>query len=578
MTTHAVPVSRAEWLALAALGGLAAVLRARGLDFGLPAVHNPDEIAILSRALAFATGDLNPHNFLYPTFFFYVLFAWIGGHFVWRRVTGSVESALAYETEYFTDPSSIYLAGRSLGVVCGVLGVVATWALARRLLGPRAGLVAAAFLAVAPVAVVDAHYIKHDVPVTLAIVVAHLVMTRLLARRATKPRVSLAVLAAGAACGVAFSTHYYTVFLALPLGLAVWWHAQAQGVATAARALVAAALAAAVVFFLLSPFLLVEPATAWRDIVANRQIVVDRAGAGSGRLFASAADYAVMLWRDGVRPPVLALALVGLIALWQRQPGLALWTLAFPVAFLLFISNTVAATRYLNPVLPFVVLWAAAGAVAVAERARSRRGLVLAIIAIVASISAVRASWHVGTFFGQDDTRTIAQRFIESHVPPGSSVLVQPYSVQLVQSKASLEEALRSTIGDPRLASTKFARRLALDPWPAPAYRTIYLGDGGLDADKIYVSYEAFGDGTLGALRRLAIDYVVLKRYDDPLTERVASALGREADRLAVFSPFEDDAARGHLRTVEPYLHNTHTSIHPALERPGPVMEIWRVK
>ena len=54
-------------------------LRVPGLAFGLPAVYNPDEIAIMSRALAFAKGDLNPHNFLYPTFYFYVLFAWVGG-------------------------------------------------------------------------------------------------------------------------------------------------------------------------------------------------------------------------------------------------------------------------------------------------------------------------------------------------------------------------------------------------------------------------------------------------------------------------------------------------------------------
>ena len=35
----------------------------------------------MSRALGFAKGDLNPHNFLYPTFYFYVLFGWIGGYF-----------------------------------------------------------------------------------------------------------------------------------------------------------------------------------------------------------------------------------------------------------------------------------------------------------------------------------------------------------------------------------------------------------------------------------------------------------------------------------------------------------------
>ena len=66
---------------LAAILLLAAALRAYGLDFGLPAVYNMDEVAITSRALGFAKGDLNPHNFLYPTFFFYVLFGWLGASF-----------------------------------------------------------------------------------------------------------------------------------------------------------------------------------------------------------------------------------------------------------------------------------------------------------------------------------------------------------------------------------------------------------------------------------------------------------------------------------------------------------------
>ena len=51
---------------LIALLALAEWLRATGLSFGLPAVYNPDEVAIMSRALGFAKGDLNPHNFLYP--------------------------------------------------------------------------------------------------------------------------------------------------------------------------------------------------------------------------------------------------------------------------------------------------------------------------------------------------------------------------------------------------------------------------------------------------------------------------------------------------------------------------------
>ena len=79
-------------MALVAILALAAWLRVQGLAFGLPAVYNPDEIAIMSRALAFAKGDLNPHNFLYPTFYFYVLFAL--DRRVFRRRLGARRRAL----------------------------------------------------------------------------------------------------------------------------------------------------------------------------------------------------------------------------------------------------------------------------------------------------------------------------------------------------------------------------------------------------------------------------------------------------------------------------------------------------
>ena len=49
-------------------GGRRLALRVAAIGFGLPSVYNPDEVAIMSRALAFAKGDLNPHNFVYPTF------------------------------------------------------------------------------------------------------------------------------------------------------------------------------------------------------------------------------------------------------------------------------------------------------------------------------------------------------------------------------------------------------------------------------------------------------------------------------------------------------------------------------
>ena len=589
MTRRWTPARLALLMAILAL---AQWLRATGVSFGLPAVYNQDEVAIVSRALAFAKGDLNPHNFLYPTFYFYVLFAWIGAWFAAAWLTGAVPSLAAFQTQFFVDPTMVYLAGRWLGVVCGVATVWVTWLLGMRVAGWHAGAAAALFLAVSPTAVRDAHYVKHDVPVTLAVTLALLVLARLArvgeAAAATAPPARLALAGAGAACGVAFSTHYYAVFLVLPLAIAVAARVGAlpgsdrrPPVRELLAAWAVAAVAAAIAFFALSPFLLVEPRTAWTDIVANRQIVVDRAGALGGGPFPSAGTYLWLLWHEGLGWPVLGAALAGTIVLLRRRPWQAVLLASFPLAFLLFLSHTVAASRYLNPILPVLAVLAGAGLALMTRSAPATAALAIAL--------AVPAAWHsraIGVFFTQTDTRTIAQQWIEREVPPGSTILLQPYSVQLTQSRESLVEALTARLGDPRHASTKFAIRLGLDPYPAPAYRTIYLGDGGLDADKLYVSPKAFTEGPLPPgshglepLTRIGVQYVVLKRYnaEDPAVVPLRARLLAAATRVASASPYRTDATEADRVRVAPFLHNTDTPWHPALERPGPGLEIWKL-
>src|SRR6188768_3341533 len=158
---------------------LALALRIYGLRYGLPAVYNPDEVAIMSRALAFGKWDFNPHNFLYPSFYFYALFAWEGLTALLAVATRSVASFGAFQREFFVDPTRVFVAGRILTALLGAGTVVATGILGTRVAGRFAGVLGALLLAVAPLHVLNSHYVKHDVPVTLLIVLAYLAYDRL---------------------------------------------------------------------------------------------------------------------------------------------------------------------------------------------------------------------------------------------------------------------------------------------------------------------------------------------------------------------------------------------------------------
>jgi hypothetical protein len=276
----------------------------------------------------------------------------------------------------------------------------------------------------------------------------------------------------------------------------------------------------------------------------------------------------------------MLLALAGVPVLWRADRRKAVLLLLFPLAILVFISNTVPATRYLNPVLPSVAMLAGVALAAAAGRVGTRRAPAVLAIMLLAAAPGFWQSVRIGQFFRRTDTRTLALRYIESPVPPGSGVALQPQSVPLIQSRESLLESLRANIGDPNLASPKSAIRLRLDAFPAPAYRTIFIGDGGLDADKIYVRYRDLGGAKgLDALRTLRVSWVALKRFPVPQPDMVPfiEVLEAQGRLVASFSPYRDDAGAAGADLPAPYLHNTNARIPRQLERPGPIVELWQL-
>jgi hypothetical protein len=570
--------NRAAIAIVAVVSLIGFVLRVVGLQYGLPAVYNPDEVAIMARALGFARGTLNPQNFLYPTFFFYVLFVWVGLYLAWVWLSGKVASLTALQQLYYTDPTGIYTAGRALGVVAGTATIACVYRLGATLTDTRTAVAAAVLLAVSPLHVRDSHYVKHDVPATLAVVVAYLCMARIwVATGENGPRTRDTIIA-GIACGAAFSTHYYCVFLAIPLVFAVANGWRPRGWSVVTWQVTIAGLAMTVAFFALSPFLLVEPLTAWRDITANRQIVVDRAL--SGGAFGPAWRYVDMLFRDAVGPIAAVLGLVGAVWMVFSAPARAVFLLAFPIPFLAFISNTAPASRYLNPVVPFVVLFASWAVARIASRC-GRGGPVAFWLGIaIAAAPALLSSVTTVRFLREDDTRTLARQYIEAQLPDGATILTQPYSAALTPSRAGLVEALTHNLGSADAASIKFRLQLTLDPYPSPSYRLLYLGRGGLDAEKIYVDPTTLGGPAgLEPLRRLGVTYLLVTRYNkpDPGTLPFLAALTQEGRRVAEFSPYRQGVSEATRARVDPFLHNTDARIDEALQRPGPPLEIWQL-
>jgi hypothetical protein len=337
------------------------------------------------------------------------------------------------------------------------------------------------------------------------------------------------------------------------------------------------ALGGVVGFIAGTPFLPFELERAIADVAHVREVDVDRAMVGGA--FSSVVPYLRILLLDAVGWPVWIAAVVGFIwspiSDWRR--GLLL--VSFFVPFFVFIANTVPMSRYLNAVLPMIAV-AAGYALVRTGRATGYARIVTPVLVSLALIPGTIKSFEWDLFLRQTDTRTLAEDFIKSRVAAGRSFLVQPYGPPLRQSKEALLEGLRANLGTELNASPKFRHMLALEPYPQPSYRLIYLGDGGHDTDKLYVLPEEFSGGAgLEPLRRRGIEYVVIKKSNTPNAEikDLEAALAREGRRIAEFTPYRADVTAEERAAVPPFLHNTAAVRHPALERPGPIIEIWSV-
>jgi hypothetical protein len=549
--------------ALVASLGLAAALRLWGLGYDLPHVYNPDEVSILSRALSLARGDPNPHNFLYPSFYFYVLAAVVGAYFGLEYAVGRVDSAAGFERAFWADPSGVYLAARGASVAAGVLTVAAVYVLGRRIGGRGLARTAALFMAVAYIPARDAHFVKHDVPATLLIVAATIAAWHV-REKGTLPSYVLAAALAGAA----FATHYYAVFAIVPILCA---HALARdGWRPIDRRLAAAGVVFLATFAALSPFVLLDWQTASRDIAGNRRIVVDRAIETYGYL-GSGVEH-LRLLAQGAGVPMCLAAIAGGVTLAARSSRLALWLFSFPLVFFAFIANSWPFGRSGNPLYPFVSIAAAAGVWHAALLTKRPRIAAAALIVACAGPPLVRIV-ILDRLMTREDTRTLARRWIETHLPDGAGVAIEPYSVPLSPTRGRLEEALTRNVGAADRAGYRARVQLRREPYPAPSFRITFLGAGSRDEDKIYVDAAAVEpDQAIEGLRREGVEYVVLKRFSPAESTPLRDRLARDARLLHLVSPFPNGGPADHVQLPD-YDIPPSTSV----SRPGPILEIWQL-
>ncbi len=424
-------------------------VRLLGVGRGLPYLHEWDEPTVLSYVIGMLQrGDLYPNAFVYPSVYYYMLLPVTYLHYAYLYAHGALASpwdiqrfhpqAAPGAYWWYLNPASFYLWARTLTALIGTATVYLVYRIGKTVYGTTAGLLAAAFLALAPGAVYYSDTVTVDIPMVFFVTLTVLAGLGIIRRGRWQDYILTGLLA-----GLSISTKQNAVMVVLPLVVAHLVSAHRTRLVDLRMAVMG--LCVLLGFTIGTPYVLIKPALVLGQLRGSALVYAGVPSLTSmQQVLPRYLAYFVRPTQDtwfviphaamGLLPAVSALlgAVVGFR--WDRR--LHLYLLSFPLPYFLFISGQhELILRSMMAVLPFMVLFAAAGCIWVwgllpqirwpAADASWTRGLAgLALVALIAAPGrdAAVLGWTMGD---HPDTRTAAVDWLRLHVTPGTRIALE---------------------------------------------------------------------------------------------------------------------------------------------------------
>jgi Dolichyl-phosphate-mannose-protein mannosyltransferase len=450
-------------LALASVVLVSLGLHLWGIVGDLPYAPDVDEPVFLRAAV----GMLQ-HRTLNPGFFGHpgstIIYPIAGLVELWYQVAKHVPPFAhpmpGIGREFAADPMPFYVIGRLVSVAYGVGCVVATWLLARRIVGNVGGVLAALLLPATGMVVAYGHLVRTDIAGLFFALVA-----LWLALRAMDAGRSRDWAFAAIAIGLGISTRYFYATLVVPYLVAAWlWFRSARarpeipGRSSRAWAVpLIALLLVPVAFAITSPFVLLDLRTA----VAHIRGEAGGLHPGADGL----SPIGNLAWYVGEVVPatfdriLLVLAVVGSVVAARRAWRATAVLAAFATSYLVGISTApLHWDRYVIPLVPIVGIFVAATVLAIGNLAvgtvadwrdggRSRlsggpgagasgpdrpmaAGLASAIIVLLLLPSLLNVAAADG-LRAAPSTRVLATEWVVGNLPPDSRIAEEMYTAYL---------------------------------------------------------------------------------------------------------------------------------------------------
>lgn len=414
---------------------LALALRLHGIDFGLPALNDPDELMFELGATKMLTeGSLNPGWFGHPaTTTMYGLAIVNAATFLFGWMFGAFSGTADFMDAIYQDPGILILPGRAMIAAFGALCVWQTWRLAQHVADPDNRLMAATFaaliLACSPVHVAYSQIIRSDIMGTFFMLLCLGAALRIARDGARKDYLLAAV---WLALAVATKWPFALIALSVVGAAAVRIFDARDDVKWHILRLTEFGALAFVALLLISPYLVLEFETVVRNL--SGEVRTQHLGSTSGGIADNAWWYVRGALNNGLGIAGLVLASIGWILIVRKKPH-ALVILPFVIAqIILLTTSNLRWERWILPLLPLFAIAAGLGAVYLVELVRKRNrlteiGLVIGLALIPISLAlTARAESSVR----MEDTRQLASRWADANIPEGSIVLIEHFAFDMI--------------------------------------------------------------------------------------------------------------------------------------------------
>lgn len=507
---------------------LAFALRVSALSFGLPHLYHADEPIVVNHALAYGTGDLNPHFFKIPPLISYLLFFFYGLFYISGRLTGHFEAPQDLEALFYGDPTAFYLIARFIfGAAAGTLSVYLLYRLTLKHFTRRTALLAAFFLSICFLHVRDSHFVYADIPLVLVLIAGFFPILEIAgARGSMRTHV-----AAGAWIGLAAAVKYNGAALVIPYMIALLI---SEKKSILKKLFLTAAISAAV-FIFLNPFALLDYAYFYSEIRRQSE-------SNTGVPFFHHLRYSLF----GGLTTLLFPAAAGIFLLkTYDKKKLCL------AAFIFFYYAVLAAAgqpydRYVLPLIPFLLIFSADFLISIRDRFNWHGisfviGLFLLIaIPLLQDILFIR-------IMTTDDTRTQAKSWIEKNIPSGSHIALgwDFLMPRLSFSKNQLEAKKNQAKGFYSESQRRRLDAMILSDEKSERYNLYFLSDAPEPLRFLLASPTL--PYNLQQLKDYGVDYVILPESGRSENKTRSTGikqfyqdLEKQADLAVQFSPYKN--------------------------------------